>query len=215
MTQALCQVLFLGLDPKNWHHLGDIYHYPLITTKIRSYDEFTSFFQDLIHQKYSHIIFTSKTTVTYFLQSLKNFNISLADVDVTVIAIGDSTRRLLTSNGIHVDLIADTASSESLVDLITHYSHQIKKVFYPCSALARTVIQEGLDDLKINYDKFVIYDTIFNKPMPLPNIKIFSKIVFTSPSTVQSFLEIWPTIPWEKEIIAIGPVTKAFLQKYR
>jgi uroporphyrinogen-III synthase len=52
-----------------------------------------------------------------------------------------------------------------------------------------------------------LYETVAQRVEPVPDLRLFDEIVFTSPSTVDAFFEIFGHIPSGKKIVAIGPVT--------
>ena len=60
---------------------------------------------------------------------------------------------------------------------------------------------------EIPYLECTLYDTVIVKPNPLPNLDEFDEIIFTSPSTVEGFLEAYKTLPSDKRLTPIGPVT--------
>jgi uroporphyrinogen-III synthase len=57
-----------------------------------------------------------------------------------------------------------------------------------------------------------LYDTVTQKLEPKPDLNHVQEIVFTSPSTVLAFLEIFGALPKGKKLIAIGPITQQQLE---
>ena len=59
-----------------------------------------------------------------------------------------------------------------------------------------------------------LYDTISQVIQPKPNLDHVDEIVFTSPSTVKAFIEIFGVLPRGKKCLAIGPITEQALRVY-
>lgn len=174
--------LYLGLRPK----AGTI-HYPVIKTvplEVQSVEEFT------------HIIFTSQTTVEYWKWPLEG---------KVVIAIGEATAKMLPN-----PLIALEATQEGIIALLQTIPLQNARICYPKSKRARPLLAEYLQ--KFSSFTVDLYDTVCQKPEPVPNLDAFDEIVFTSPSTVEGFIKIFGKLPKNKRLVPIGPVTKRALQ---
>jgi uroporphyrinogen-III synthase len=58
-----------------------------------------------------------------------------------------------------------------------------------------------------------LYDTVPQKLEPIPDLNAIDEIVFTSPSTVRAFVEIFRHIPQDKTLTCLGPITQEELQK--
>ena len=56
-----------------------------------------------------------------------------------------------------------------------------------------------------------IYDTRTVQPKVVPDLTKVDEIVFTSPSTVKAFLDVFSEIPQDKKLTTIGPVTEQAL----
>lgn len=182
------KILYLGLRPKE-----GTFHYPVIRTERC----------DPIHipqhlwPQFTHIIFTSQTAVEYWP----------GPWDKKTIAIGESTAKMLRKKGL-TPLVAQEETQEGVIELI----REIKGHFFiPRSKLARPVLTQYLQEQKIPFFAFDLYDTHFQKLEPVPNLDEFDEIVFTSPSTVEGFLRIFKALPKNKKLTPIGSVTRKFL----
>ncbi len=58
-----------------------------------------------------------------------------------------------------------------------------------------------------------IYDTIVQKNQPIPDLEDIDEIVFTSPSTIKAFLDIFSAIPLDKKLVTMGPITQKALSR--
>lgn len=184
-------ILYLGLRPKE-----GTYHYPVIRT-----ERCTSIKPALNRwSQFTHVIFTSQTSVEYWP----------GPWDKESIAIGDATASALRQNGLS-PLVARKATQEGVMELVS----ELKGVFFlPHSKRARPNLVRFLQEKGIPHFAFELYDTHFQQLEPVPNLKDFDEIVFTSPSTVEGFLRIYGTLPKNKKLRAIGPITEmAILRK--
>ena len=81
----------------------------------------------------------------------------------------------------------------------------------PRSSRSRPVIAQFFQEKEIRYQACDLYDTVTQALKPKPDLKLVDEIVFTSPSTVSAFLEIFGKLPKDKKLTAIGPVTQEML----
>jgi uroporphyrinogen-III synthase len=172
-----------------------MFHYPVIRT------EFCGKLNEALElwAQFTHVIFTSQTTVEYWP----------GPWDKKAIAIGDATASALKQRGVQ-PLVAPFSTQEGVVELIRN----IKGYFFiPRSKQARSFLTDFLKEQKIPFYTLDLYSTLFQRLEPVPILDDFDEIVFTSPSTVQGFLLIYGNLPKEKKLTAIGPITEAALKK--
>lgn len=182
------RTLYLGLNPKS----GTI-HYPVIRTEYLGQIEPAL----TLWPQFTHIIFTSQTTVHYWPGPWNK----------DLIAIGPATAAALQKKGF-APLIAPISTQEGVIALIS----QIKGYFFlPRSRRARSALTDYLTMQNIPHLALDLYDTIFQKPEPVPNLDDFDEIVFTSPSTVEGFFRIFGKLPRDKKLTAIGLITEKAL----
>ncbi|MGB7977540.1 MAG: uroporphyrinogen-III synthase [Chlamydiales bacterium] len=184
-------ILYLGLRPKS-----GTFHYPVIRTE---------FCGDLgealaLWPKFTHIIFTSQTAVEYWP----------GPWDKEAIAIGEATAAALRRHGVEPKM-APFATQEGVIELI----REMKGYFLiPRSRLARAALTDFMQERQIPFHAVDLYDTHFQRLEPIPDLAEFDEIVFTSPSTVRGFLQIYGTLPKGKKLTPIGPVTASFLLNF-
>ncbi len=196
------QTLYLGLDPKNYPCKGSLVHYPVIRTQKLEGDDLQK--AENLWPQFTHVVFTSQTAVNYWRLDLKG-KIS--------IAIGDATAEAVKSRG-SLPLLAPYATQEGVIELISSLDLQNGFLFLPRSRLARSALSDFLSQRRIRYFALDLYDTLFQKPEPVPDLNEFDEIVFTSPSTVEGFLKIFGKLPPERKWRPIGPITRKALLKY-
>lgn len=184
------RILYLGLNPK-----PGTFHYPVIRTEYCGKIDGAL----ALWPQFTHIIFTSQTTVQYWP----------GPWDKQTIAIGPATAAALQRRGL-VPIVAPEATQEGIIDLIA----KIKGYFFlPRSRLARSALTDFMEERKIPFLALDLYDTVFQRLDPVPNLDDFDEIVFTSPSTVEGFLRIFNALPKNKKLTPIGPVTERALLK--
>jgi uroporphyrinogen-III synthase len=191
-------ILYLGLDPSRYPSIKPILHYPVICTKKLMTPELLHA-KTLWHQ-FTHVIFTSQTAVEFWSSEV-TFS------EKVVIAVGKATGYLLESRGIS-PLIAREETQEGVMALLEKLDLQGSYIFWPKSRLARPVLERFFVQNQVRYFALDLYDTITQKLEPVPNLSGVDEIVFTSPSTVRGFIEIYGSLPIDKKLTAIGPVTQ-------
>jgi len=189
-------ILYLGLDPSRYPYRGKLLHYPVIRTeKIVSAELHQA---HLLWPQFTHVIFTSQTAVQYW---------TFRGPQITI-AIGKTTAQTLNH-----PLIAPTATQEGVIALLETLDLKDAYIFIPRSKQSRSQLTQYLIEKRIRFFALDLYDTFPQKPLPIPNLDEIDEIVFTSPSTVQAFLQIYECLPKNKKLTAIGPVTQKALEE--
>ena len=197
------KILYTGLSPDYSKYNEKIIHYPLI--KVTKVD-----FPAIDLQEYDAIIFTSKSAIKFFFaQSIPPF-LKVSDPAYAggvrgIFSIGHETAKEINKFGYKVDYIAEKADSDSLVELLKQKNY--KKVLYPCSDIS----DNALHKLKNVHPK-IIYKTEFIN-QPKIDLADFKGIVFSSSSTVKSFLKIYKNIPKNLVCYVFGKHTEKTLLK--
>lgn len=189
------KILYLGLRPKK----KDFFHYPVIRTqKCASVEAALK-----LWSQFTHVVFTSQTSVEYWD----------GPWDKETIAIGEQTARALQGKGLK-PAIAPFATQEGVLKLLLGlHQKQTCYFFLPHSKKARPHLIEVLLAHGISYFALELYDILFQKLEPVPNLDEFDEIIFTSPSTVEGFLRIYQKLPHHKKLTAIGPITQAAIEE--
>ncbi len=211
-------VLYLGTDPTQFaaqgHFDGHLIHYPVIQIVPKSPIEsaLKVAYDDL--DEYTHLIFTSKNAVQIFFDHLNELKVNKAILtNKTVIAIGAVTAAHLTAQGTSPAHLAENESQEGLVQLLSKLDIEGSYFFLPRSALSRPVLVQYFIERQIRFQACDLYDTTTLKATAIPDLKEIDEIVFTSPSTVKGFMEIFGALPKGKRLLAIGPVTEKALRE--
>jgi uroporphyrinogen-III synthase len=209
-------ILYLGTDPTHFkqHHLdARVIHYPVIKIVPRSIDDLQIQQAYTNLAEYTHLIFTSKNAVKVFGMHLALMQNTWNVVqDKIVLAIGTVTAAYLTDEGVAPQFVAQEETQEGLIHGLEGMNLSKEAYFFlPRSALSRPVLVNFFQERAIRYHACDLYDTVIQVPHPKPDLKAIDEIVFTSPSTVNAFLQIFGTLPKDKKLFAIGPITKKTL----
>lgn len=191
------RILYLGTDPFRYQHTGELVHYPVIRTVLR-----TSMNDNLQRDvaKCTHWIFTSPNAVRHW------FSLGISGCFEKSFAVGPSTAQALFQRGIQA-MIAPVATQEGVIEMLETMDLEGALIGWPRSAKARTVLDDYLSRRGVSFLRFDLYEPVMQRLEPVPDLAAFDEIVFTSSSTVDAFLEIFGRIPWEKKIVPIGPIT--------
>ncbi len=185
-------ILYLGLDPSRYQADRPLLHYPVITTKR------LAFSLPLDWHEATHVLFTSRSAVSYW----EHFE------GKQILAVGNATAELLRERNID-SLVAKNETQEGMVALLSSLDLSGAYLIWPRSNIARNVLTDYLQTLA-PVAKFLaidLYETCYQKLIPVPSLETVTKIVFTSPSTVEGFLRIYGFLPKDKELTPIGPIT--------
>ena len=175
-----------------------------------------------VSENYDYLIFTSINAVKYFLHHYRN-DFSKLNCKTKIVAIGEKTASVLLGNGIDVDLIPISSSSESINELLSNKLVNEKSILIPGSRLSKADLFNSLEMKGAMVDFIVVYENRIPKNI---ESKVLDKtinteidlFIFTSPSTFYNFVSLFNVDDVEsffatKSIAAIGPVTKEAIEK--
>jgi uroporphyrinogen-III synthase len=207
-------VLYLGLDPSHYPQERPVVHFPVIKIVPRSKDslEVREVFSKI--EEYSHIIFTSKNGVQEFFDCLEAFGYQLRKVRHSVIiAVGHVTALYLEKQGVSAHFVAGNECQEGIIDILSEMDLDGANILLPRSSIARPLLSEYLVEQQIKHKICSLYDTLSHRPEEIPPLEEVGEIIFTSPSTVKGFFEIFDRVPEDVQLTAIGPITRKALQE--
>jgi len=210
----MSKILYLGIERPSEGKYSNAYHYPIIRIIPRSKED--SGIREAFEQfhYYTHLIFTSKSSVGIFCKYASELGIGIAEIQrKSLIAIGEKTAARMTAFDIRASHISSEETAEGLVKLFETLSLESNAYFFwPHSALSRPVLLEWFQASGVKHRACIFYDTLPWLSGALPVISQFEEIIFTSPSVVEAYLRFFGELPKDKTLTAIGPVTKNYLQ---
>lgn len=210
--------LYLGTDPTQFEAKGQaaghLIHYPVIKIIPRpiEHPEIKQAFDDI--KEYTHLIFTSKNAVKVFCSHLASLKVSIEVLKKkTVIAIGQVTASYLAANGLPPDHVSAEETQEGVVHLLSLLDLDDAYFFMPRSSQSRPVLAHFFSQREIRFQACDLYDTVSQVIEPKPDLDQVDEIVFTSPTTVKAFVEIFGGLPKGKKCLAMGPITEQSLRE--
>lgn len=163
-------------------------------------------------EEYDIMIFTSLNCVSGFLRIVGT--IDRTSKMPNVIAIGRSTGKRLTENGIPVGFIPGKFSSAGMLEELETFYWKNKKVLIPTGNLSGNEIPDFVKSHGGFPDHIVVYITLPNDSLD-PGLKSevsagnFNTVTFFSPSQVKNFVRIFGcSVLTGKKIAVIGPTTE-------
>lgn len=187
---------------------------PMIKTVAKDFDSFSIRHQFSDMKDYTHMIFTSKNAVKIFFEALKYFRIDKSFLrDKIFFCIGGITLKTLLDQVQVQTVLADLPTQEGLIETLDFYDLKQAYIFYPRSSRARPSLCQRLMLRQVRVQVCDLYDTHTTVPKNLPDLYSFDEIIFSSPSTVDAFMEIYPNIPKHLKMSAIGPITRQYLKQ--
>lgn len=208
---------YLGIDlPPPVFQDRRLLHRPIIAIAPRDFDEPEVLLAFRDYLLYSHFIFTSKNAVRLFFKALQHYNyLAIFLIYKTIIAVGEATNNVLKDHGFKANIVAKEETAEGLVEALKDISNPSNYFFWPHAKSARPVISDYLKSQNLKYRECVLYETIPSPTFKMHDLNYFDEIIFTSPSTVDTFLSHANALPKDKILTGIGPITDSYLAKFR
>lgn len=206
------RILYLGLEVPS--DLTDqlVIHCPVIQIRPRSKENVEVSSSIKKFSIYTHLIFTSKSAVSIFFEYASCFGIPLEEINSkSLIAVGKHTAERIRACGGRVAEVAVNETAEGLIELLSDRDWSQQFFFWPHSSLSRPLLKKWFETHLIPHQTCVFYDTVVQKIVQLPLSDDYDEIIFTSPSTIEAFIEIFGSLPSNKHYTCIGPVTKKYL----
>ncbi len=207
-------ILYTGLHPKLYSHLGNVYHHPMI--EIAELEDYGLVDKEITRlNEYSILIFTSSYAVMFFFKRLKQIA-NINDIKHLILfSIGKHTSATLASFDITPNFEPIEDSSVGLVKLFKKLSISNEKILIPRSNIARSYMPVELRKKGNEVKTLAIYRNIYPQTMEKQNLDKFGAIIFTSPSCVDNFMKTYGQLPSNKEFITKGRETQKRLDYYK
>ncbi len=202
------RTLFTGTNPIRENQQDEWLHHPLIEIrKIEKNRQLREAIKSI--NQFQWIIFTSRYTVQFFFEELKALQLDARHLaGVKIAAVGKVSAAQLAQYGISADLIPEEESSEGLLAAIMQQQIAPSKVLIPRSDLGLAVLPQGLEHLGWKVQAIPVYHNVLPHNVQAVNIDHFEQIIFTSPSTVSNFLQLYGHFPAGKQYTFRGNETR-------
>ena len=211
------KILYLGTNPSKYQSMGNILHHPMI--------EITEFFftdamsEEILNdlKETEIIIFTSRFAVKYFMNILEQQEYSIKNLEkIDCVVIGKDTALSLSDYKITPAVISSVETSQGLLNAMAQkYNVLGKKILFPRSSLPNPYLKEQLERRGAQVKEWIVYQN--TKPAQQNRLadvmtRDIEAVLFTSPSTVKNFLEIYGDIPRNWRILSKGSHTSKMLK---
>lgn len=205
--KQLPAILVTGTHKEHFESMGKVIHQPLIEITRTPEAGLLQKIENL-HQ-FDWLFFTSRYSVRFFFETLRNSGKDSRYLHpLRIASIGHVTSDALKEEGISPDLQAEDESSVGLLKLIQEKGIKAGKVFIPRSNIGLTVLPDGLSSLGWEVETFAIYTNKLPKGTVALDLEAVDKIVFSSPSCVSNFIQVYGVFPKNKEFIFRGKETE-------
>lgn len=163
--------------------------------------------------EYTAAVFTSANAVRIFFDRLKKLRIDIRKLaHMRFAAIGSGTADILSEYGIFADMIPEKYTSAQLGKLLAESCGSEDNILIPRAEQGSSELTDPLDASGIRYNEIRIYDVCVSekvKPCRIEN----DFLVFGSSSGVRDFFDGGFEVSDSTEIICIGEITAAELEK--
>lgn len=207
------KVLITGSSKDEYTHLGEITHTPLIKIeKNKDNDALISSIENIKNTDW--IIFTSRYGVQYFFETFKEMHKDIRTLNhVKIASVGKVTSSVLAGFSITTDFESTTESAEGIIRFFKDQSISNKNILLPRSDKGLKYLSDELTDLGNKVFDVPVYYNTQNEKTTVQDLSVYDKIVFSSPSGVDAFMDIYKEIPPDIEIITKGKTTASALSK--
>ncbi len=177
-------------------------------------------------EEYDWVIFTSTNGVNSFTERLAANDLDIRKFHKAKFAgVGKATRKAIRKLGVRVDFTPEKFTADGFVEEFKMQYPDLngRKVLFPAAKIARDVIPDELRTLGAEVIRVTAYETKKPEYSTREMIDLFDRhdisfVTFTSSSTVENFIEIFPEEDREEikkrlKAASIGPMTSKTLRK--
>ena len=169
-------------------------------------------------KKPKYVVFTSQHSISSTIECIPE--LLEEQENYIFISIGNTTTEALHNAGIK-DVIQ--VEEDNRFGIIKWFEKEKEKydeanaryedIIYPHSSLSPEDIPLALQELGFSVKSFVAYKNVMPDHPRLVNLNHFKRIVFTSPSTIDNFIDLYGKLPENTEFITRGPITQKHLEE--
>ncbi len=201
-------ILVTGTTCAEYQGRGNIVHTPLIKVQKTQVNAQYKTLKEKINT-YNWIVFTSRYGVRFFFEILNEIRFDIRRLGTIKIAsVGKTTTAELSKYQIYPDVESETESAEGLI----YYFKEIKltgnKILLPRSDKGLKYLSGELESLGNQITDIPIYINTINHHAEKVDLSRFRKIIFSSPSGVEAFKNLYGEIPIGVQLIAKGKTTE-------
>lgn len=158
--------------------------------------------------EYDHIVFSSVNAIDYFFEEIIDNDIDIRNIKAKFSVIGRKTANYLRKWAIVPEVIAKEFTLEGLYYSMKEHILEGEKVLIPKSKNGRDYLVNKLEEDGLEVDYFSLYRTIYSNRKEYYNLTEVDIVIYTSPSTVKSMVEMFGVDEIRKKLaLSIGPIT--------
>lgn len=190
-----------------------IIHTPLIELKkvvMDSHDR-----RMLLRFDYGWIVFTSRHGVRFFFEMLDEAGVDIRRLShVRIASVGAVTSQTLSEYHLFPDFESPTDSAEGVLEYFRTHPADDKRILLPRSNKKLSFLSDGLRSMGYQVTDITVYENRIKRDAGKVTLRDFSKILFSSPSGVEAFKEIYGEFPEGALLVAKGETTSTKLQEF-
>jgi uroporphyrinogen III methyltransferase/synthase len=159
--------------------------------------------------QFDWIVFTSRYGVRYFFEALQASGQTATALRVASVAsVGPVTTAALAEYGIHPVYESPTESAKGIVDYFARkFRERSLRILLPRSDKKLNALSDGLSALGHDVTDLTVYRNTPNDEAALVNPNEYTKIIFSSPTGVEAFINRYTTLPDGILYVAKGRTT--------
>ena len=169
-------------------------------------------------KKPKYVVFTSQHSISSTIECIPE--LLEEQENYIFISIGDTTTEALHNAGIKNVIQVEEDNRFGIIkwfekekEKYDEANARYEDIIYPHSSLSPEDIPLALQELGFSVKSFVAYKNVMPEHPRLVNLNHFKRIVFTSPSTIDNFIELYGKLPENTEFITRGPITQQHLEE--
>ena len=178
----------VGVEREKWNCEADELANKVEGRKLKVENKFSIFNSPIVNSQFSiaqapdWVVFTSRYGVRYYEGSLEGLKVA---------SVGSVTSAEIRSkySGKEPDFESPTQSAEGLIEFFRH--HPKSRILLPRSDKALESLSDGLRASGHEVTELTVYHNIPNPDAEKQNLDKYDKVMFTSPSTVEAFRNIY------------------------
>lgn len=206
------EVLVTGTSASDYTGLGKVIHTPLIRVEKSRDNEVGRLLRERI-ESLQWIVFTSRYGVRFFFELLHDLHYDLRSLSRTSIAsVGKTTTAELGKLGLYPDIESPTESAEGLVAYFQRTGISGQHILLPRSDKGLKYLSDQLRSLGNEVTDLPVYHNVPNREVQKVDLKSIAKILFSSPSGVEAFREVYGELPANIQLVAKGKTTENNIQ---
>jgi uroporphyrinogen III methyltransferase/synthase len=207
------KVLVTGTSDKVYNHYANSVHTPVI--KIEKIKDNTRLYASVKEiNTFDWIIFTSRYGVRYFFEALHEMQLDIRVLaNIQLASVGKTTTMELAKYHLYPDVESETESAEGLIDYFSGIPLTKKRILLPRSDKGLKQLSETLARMGNDIIDIPVYSNTLNEDAEKVDLSLFQKILFSSPSGVEAFTQLYGEIPTGIQLIAKGETTKQKLKE--